>query len=376
MILPALKKILLIIGTRPEAIKMAPVYLALQQAYEFFETKICLTGQHRELAEEVLDFFNIRADYQLGIMEESRGDLTLLTSLLLAKLSTVLEEFEPDCVLVQGDTSSAFSAALAAFYAGIKIGHVEAGLRTFDKHNPFPEEFNRVALSRMADFHFAPTALARHHLLHEKIPPENIIVCGNTGVDALLEAKKRRKDTSFPFEREGRKILLTTIHRRENQGTVFEGICSTLLKLSHRKGWLIVYPVHPNSNIYPIAHRLLANQPNLLLLDPLPYGDFIQLLLKSDLILTDSGGIQEEATVLGKPVLLVRKSTERSEAVGSGHVKMVGNEMEGIFWEGSKWMKKAEKGQLHVGATAVFGQGDASKQILNFLKERLGTQES
>jgi UDP-N-acetylglucosamine 2-epimerase (non-hydrolysing) len=362
------KKILLIIGTRPEAIKMAPVYRALQQASHDFETKICFTGQHKELADEVLDFFNIQADFRLDVMAESRGDLNQLTASLLAKLKTVLEAYRPDCVLVQGDTTSAFAAGLAAFYQGIKIGHVEAGLRTFDKQNPFPEEFNRAALSRLADFHFAPTSLAKQHLLDEKVPADSILVCGNTGIDALMEGKKRLQQEPLPFDPGGNKILLITIHRRENQGQVFAGICEGLLELSKQEGWLLVYPIHPNPDIRATAQEKLSNQLNIKLLPPQPYGRFIQLLLAADLILTDSGGIQEEATVLGKPVLLVRKRTERPEAVASGVVKVAGNEREQIVEQTVLSMAELPE---KLGQQTIYGAGKASEMIVAFLKKHL-----
>jgi UDP-N-acetylglucosamine 2-epimerase (non-hydrolysing) len=365
------KKILLIVGTRPEAIKMAPVYHAFRQAGDAFETRLCLTGQHMELVEEVLDFFNIQADFRLDVMKESRGDLNRLTTLLLEKVKTVLDAWHPDCVLVQGDTTSAFAAGLAAFYAGIKIGHIEAGLRTFDKLNPFPEEFNRSALSRLADFHFAPTEQAKQQLLNEKIPEENILVCGNTVVDALREGKMRLKGEPLPFDQIGTKMLLTTLHRRENQGQVFKGFCEALLSLSKREGWLIVYPVHPNPNLHALAQQMLGNQPNIKLLGPQPYGRFIQLLLRADLILTDSGGIQEEATVLGKPVLLVRNLTERQEAVSAGIVSLVGNGKDNIVAAGHQWMEKTSIGHFENKAVSPYDRGGSSGLILSFLKQHL-----
>lgn len=367
-----MKKILLIIGTRPEAIKMAPVFKLLQKD-PFFNCRLCLSGQHRELMEDVLDFFRIRADYNLAVMEESEGDLTFLTATILTKVKNVLKDFHPDCVLVQGDTTTAFAASLSAFYEKIKIVHIEAGLRTFDKDNPFPEEFNRTAISRLADYHLAPTETARHHLIQEKIPCENIFVTGNTVVDALLEAKKIVLNVPPFLDTGGRKILLTTIHRRENHGDIFEGICAALLELSKREDWLIVFPVHPNSHIHPVAHLLLGCRLNIKLLEPQPYGHFIQLMSQSDLILTDSGGIQEEATVLNKPVLVVRQVTERPEAVRTGIVKVVGNVKERLIYEVGQWMDDLPRCFYGGGVSSPYGDGQASQKIIGFLKELLGS---
>ncbi|MEZ4963565.1 MAG: UDP-N-acetylglucosamine 2-epimerase (non-hydrolyzing) [Saprospiraceae bacterium] len=365
-----MKKILIVIGTRPEAIKMAPVLLALKDD-PLFTTHLCITGQHEELVLEVLDFFQIHPDSNLGVMEDCRGDLSCLTVAILTKVKQVMEAFRPDVVLVQGDTTSAFAAALAAFYAKAKLGHVEAGLRTYDKENPFPEELNRVAISRMADFHFAPTEVAKANLLREKITGDHILVTGNTIVDALFAAKKRLPDAANTLNAELRKTLLVTIHRRENHGSVFEGICSAIQQLSEREDLGIVFILHPNANIYPVAKKMLGNWPHVELLEPQPYGSFLQLMLKSSLILTDSGGIQEEATVLGKPVLLVRKTTERPEAISAGIVKLIGTEEREIVAQVRNFMDGKPLNASFSGHATVYGDGKAHKRLLAFLRKML-----
>lgn len=364
-----MKKLLIIIGTRPEAIKMTPVFLALKKDTAFL-TQLCLTGQHRELVQEVLDFFSIRADYDLAVMEECKGDLSCLTTTILTKVQGVMGTFRPDCLLVQGDTTSAFAAALAAFFSKTKIGHVEAGLRTFDKENPFPEEFNRVAISRMADFHFAPTETAKQYLIAEKTPAQNILVTGNTVVDALLMARKIISSAPV-VEAKEKKILLATIHRRENHGLVFREICMAIREISVKKDWLIVFTLHPNSSIYPIATEMLHGLPNIKLIEPQPYGQFIQLMLQSNLILTDSGGIQEEATVLNKPLLLVREKTERPEAKKAGIVTLVGNKQESIVRIVGERMDKYTDENPKAVLSSMYGDGKASEKIVEFLKGRL-----
>lgn len=333
--------------------------------------RLCLTGQHRELVSDVLEFFDIRPDYDLKVMDECSGDLTCLTSLILTKIKEVLVDFCPDCVLVQGDTTSAFAVGLAAFYSKLKLGHIEAGLRTFDKENPFPEEFNRAAISRMADFHFAPTETAKSNLLTEKIPVENILVTGNTVIDALFTAKERISANQPKSKPESPKILLVTIHRRENQGPVFRGICLAIRELSKMKDWQIIFTLHPNSSIFPIAMEMLKDRSNIKLLEPQPYGEFILLMLKCDLILTDSGGIQEEATVLNKPVLLARKKTERPEAEYGGVVTLVGNEKNNIIQKVGERMDNFSKRGKIIEHADVFGDGKASERIVEFLRRRL-----
>jgi UDP-N-acetylglucosamine 2-epimerase (non-hydrolysing) len=329
-------KILTVLGTRPEAIKLAPVILQARARPEDFEVTVCVTAQHRQMLDQVLEVFGITPDVDLNLMRPGQ-DLAGLTASILSALTPVLARERPDWVLVQGDTTTVWVAALAAFYAGVSVGHVEAGLRTFDKRQPFPEEINRRLCTQLTDLHFAPTELARQNLLAERVPEQQIVVTGNTVIDALLWVLDRIKADPPPAvaaiqqwttQHVGdHRLVLITGHRRESFGQGFENICRAVLKLARQYPdvhW--VYPVHLNPNVQAPVHRLLDHQPNIHLREPLPYAPFAWLMQRSTLILTDSGGIQEEAPSLGKPVLVMRNTTERPEGVQAGLVKLVGSD--------------------------------------------------
>jgi UDP-N-acetylglucosamine 2-epimerase (non-hydrolysing) len=326
-------KILAVFGTRPEAIKMAPVIRALD---DNFDVKICVTAQHRQMLDQVLELFEITTDYDLDIMQSGQ-DLFDITSNVLSGVKKVLQIEGPDIVLVHGDTTTSMATAMAAFYLKIPVGHVEAGLRTYDINSPFPEEFNRQITSRIATLHFAPTKISRQNLLDEKVPNSQIYVTGNTVIDALLSMVKKARIIDFsdtllkrmPFLKQEKsdipRIILVTGHRRENFGLGFEEICHALGIVANENSDIqIIYPVHLNPNVREPVNRILSNLNNVHLIEPMEYLTFIKLMDLSYLILTDSGGIQEEAPSLGKPVLLMRDTTERPEAVESGTVKLVG----------------------------------------------------
>jgi len=333
-------KLMLIFGTRPEAIKMAPVISRLKTDAKNIKPVVCVTAQHREMLDQVLGIFDITPDYDLDIMKPSQ-DLFSITANTLIALKNVLMKERPDMVLVQGDTTTAFIAGLAAYYLKIPVGHVEAGLRTYNKYSPFPEEINRRLLSALVDIHFAPTALARANLLKENVPDSKIVVTGNTVVDALLTIKRMQQkegkkklwqeyfrrswDLTVPDEDPDKKLILVTGHRRENFGKSFREICFALKKIaSMRKDIVIVYPVHLNPNVQSPVKAILGGVDSIHLIKPLEYESFIYLMDHAYLVLTDSGGIQEEAPSLGKPVLVMRDTTERPEGVKSGAVKLVG----------------------------------------------------
>jgi UDP-N-acetylglucosamine 2-epimerase (non-hydrolysing) len=337
-------KIITIFGTRPEAIKMAPVVKALKSRSELFDCRVCITAQHREMLDQVLDLFEIQADYDLDIMKPGQ-DLFDITSNVLCGLKKVLLKEKPDTVLVHGDTTTTMTAALAAYYCQIRIGHVEAGLRTYQKYSPFPEEMNRKLTGGLTDYHFAPTEKAKMNLLVEGVPEHSIWVTGNTVIDALLEVKKQIEsshdlkqsfDQMFSYLDKSKKLLLVTGHRRENFGLGFENICRALVEIAdNRKDVEVLYPVHLNPNVQEPVHRIInaAQRSNIHLVDPLDYLPFVYLLDRSHVILTDSGGIQEEAPSFGKPVLVMRDTTERPEAVDAGTVKLVGTDKDLIVSE-------------------------------------------
>jgi UDP-N-acetylglucosamine 2-epimerase (non-hydrolysing) len=332
-----LKKILLIFGTRPEAIKMAPLVKIFLLHADKFETKVCVTAQHRQMLDQVLSFFEIIPDYDLNLMRSGQN-LFQLTADVITGLKPVLEEFKPDIVFVHGDTTTSSAAALAAFYAGAKVAHVEAGLRTYNKQSPFPEEMNRQITSRIADYHFAPTETAKQNLLREGIEENNIIVTGNTVIDALLWAQEKLRQYDDDEIQQLRtivdstkKLILVTGHRRENFGEGFLNICKAIKQIAETHDDVqIIYPVHLNPNVQKPVYELLSAVSNIKLISPLAYPAFVWLMSKSYLILTDSGGVQEEAPSFGKPVLVMRETTERPEAVAAGTVKMVGTNMEKI----------------------------------------------
>lgn len=374
--LPFKMKLLLVFGTRPEAIKMAPLISALDDA---FTVEVCVTAQHREMLDQVLDSFQITPAYDLDLMRPGQ-DLFDLTSRVLLSMRDVLQKAQPDCILVHGDTTTSMTAALAAFYLQIPVGHVEAGLRTHKTWAPFPEELNRQVTARMASFHFAPTERARMNLLQENIKPETIYVTGNTVIDALLAVlqKVRGKELSpslWPVRRlwdTNRKVILVTGHRRENFGPGFEGICRALREIATLRPEVeIVYPVHLNPNVQKPVSRILEGIDNVHLIEPQDYCSFVQLMDRSYLILTDSGGVQEEAPTLGKPVLVMREVTERPEAVHAGTVRLVGASQENIVRESLLILDDRSIYEKMSQAHNPYGDGLACKRINNILKKQL-----
>lgn len=334
-----MKKVVLVFGTRPEAIKMAPVVKELMKSPSDFEIKVCVTAQHREMLDQVLDFFDIVPDFDLNLMKPNQN-LYNLTAEIIIQLKGVFEGYKPDYVFVHGDTTTTMSASIAAFYSGAKVCHVEAGLRTFNKQAPFPEEINRQVTGRIADFHFAPTKVAKNNLLAENIPEENILVTGNTVIDALLQSvdKVNKKPSELILKLKeqigDREVILVTGHRRENHGEGFVRICEALKEIAKEEPEIrIVYPVHLNPKVQKPVNRILERIPNVLLIDPLAYQDFIWLMNRAKVIITDSGGVQEEAPSLGKPVLVMRETTERPEALDEGTVILVGTNKERIVTE-------------------------------------------
>lgn len=371
-----MKKILCIFGTRPEAIKMAPLVKALEHDARF-DAKVCVTAQHREMLDQVMTVFAISPDFDLNIMKTGQGLIELVTG-ILTKLQTVFEEFQPDIVLVHGDTATTAAASLAAYYNSIPVGHVEAGLRTNNLWSPWPEEGNRKITGATATFHFAPTEMAKSNLLRENIAANQIFVTGNTVIDALHMAKgllKNQQDMQeqlsekFSFVDPNKKKLLVTGHRRESFGDGFEQICVALHQIAQKfKDDLdIVYPVHLNPNVQEPVNRILANMTNVHLIAPLDYLPFIYLMDKSDIILTDSGGIQEEAPSLGKPVLVMRDTTERPEAVEAGTVKLVGTRTESIVANVSDLIENTSAYEKMSFAHNPYGDGRACKRICEIL---------
>ena len=362
------KTILCVIGTRPEAIKMAPVILALKNK-PWVSVRVLATAQHRQMLDQVLSFFNIHPDIDLDIMLPNQT-LTTLTARLLLKIEDVLITEKPDIVLVQGDTTTVMSIALACFYHHIPVGHIEAGLRTWNLQNPFPEEANRVIVSKLARWHFAPTEGSRKNLLKEKISEENIIVTGNTVIDALLITAA--KNLKFQFELDNsKKLLLVTSHRRENFGKPFENICLALLKLAELKQDIqILFPVHPNPNVKEVAYRVLGNNKNIILSEPLDYAQFVGAMKNSYMIITDSGGVQEEAPALGKPVLVLRNETERPEAVKMGVVKLIGANYDRIIKESKKLLENNLEYSKMAKGVSPYGDGHSAERIEEFLRRQ------
>jgi UDP-N-acetylglucosamine 2-epimerase (non-hydrolysing) len=369
-------KILTVFGTRPEAIKMAPVVKALQNSQEF-SVSICVTAQHRDMLDQVLDLFEIKPDYDLNIMLPGQ-DLFDVTSNVLLGMKKVLLEAKPDLVLVHGDTTTSMTTSLAAYYMQIAVGHVEAGLRTHDIYSPFPEEVNRQITGRVTDYHFAPTEQARQNLLAEHIADEKIVVTGNTVIDALFSVVEKAKEVQFsdqlleevPFLSDDKKpkTILVTGHRRENFGTGFENICQALHDLGDMHPDVqIIFPVHLNPNVREPVKRILTGVKNVHLIEPQDYLLFVKLMSLSYLILTDSGGIQEEAPSLGKPVLVMRDTTERPEALEAGTVKLVGANRDKIVEEVSLLLSDDNAYKKMAMAHNPYGDGVASECILNFL---------
>ena len=368
-------KIMVIFGTRPEAIKLAPVIKKLEEAKNRFKTIVCVTAQHREMLDQVLRLFKIKVKYDLNLMKPNQS-LSGITRMVLDGVTNILESERPDIVMVQGDTTTAFASSLAAFYQQIKIAHVEAGLRTDNKYSPFPEEINRRMTSVVTDYHFAPTNQSRGNLLREGVNPKTIFVTGNTVIDALLmtvDILKVSRGKQFQELRGidlGKKTILVTGHRRESFGEGFENICRALKKIAdNNRDLIIIYPVHLNPNVKEPVHRILGKTENIKLINPLDYKPFVYLMEKSYLILTDSGGIQEEAPSLGKPVLVMRDTTERPEGIMAGTVRLVGTMENKIVLEAQKLLDNKKEYNRMSRASNPYGDGKASKKILTILEK-------
>ncbi len=361
--------ILLVFGTRPEVIKMAPVVKEFRRFPDRFNTKVCVTGQHRQMIDPLLKLFEIAVDYDLQIMQENQN-LEHITKRVLDEVGAIIERDNIDWVLVQGDTTTAMAAALAGFYKKIKIGHIEAGLRTWDKHHPFPEEVNRKIIDAMSDVYFAHTNAAKKNLLNEGIRPSAIEVTGNTVIDALLESAAKPftfKDTALSFlETEKRKVILMTAHRRENIGEPIAQICRAVRDLAtrHSNEIVFVYPVHLNPNIQKQVHSLLWGMDNVILTEPMEYLPLVHLIKRSYLVLTDSGGLQEEAPTFGKPVLVLRETTERPEGVKAGCVEVVGTEARAIVKAVEGLLKHKRKYARMAKAKNPYGDGKAASRIV------------
>ncbi len=359
-------KIVCVIGTRPEAIKMAPVILALKKE-PWADVTVLVTAQHRDLLDQVLDFFNIKPDIDLDIMQPNQS-LTTLTARLLIGVGDILQAEKPDVVLVQGDTTTVMSIALACFYQKIAVGHVEAGLRTWDIQNPFPEEANRVITGKLCQWHFAPTSGAKQNLLRDGVCEDQVIVTGNTVIDSLMLAAEFDVDIGVVLEAAKRLVLITS-HRRENFGKPFLNICRAIKTLAEQNTDVeFLYPVHPNPNIKEVAHEVLATQSNVILCAPLNYASFVSAMKRAYLIISDSGGVQEEAPALGTPVLVLRDETERPEAVEEGVVRLVGSNYEQIVKETQHLLdSKTAYAQMARGVSP-YGDGKASERIVKVLK--------
>jgi UDP-N-acetylglucosamine 2-epimerase (non-hydrolysing) len=376
-------RVITVFGTRPEAIKIAPVIKELERHPGEIDSNICVTAQHRQMLDQVLELFDIRPDYDLDIMREDQS-LFELTIRALHMLEEVLRDARPDIVLVQGDTTTAFVASLAAYYLRIKIGHIEAGLRTRDKYNPFPEEINRLFTDALSDLCFAPTEAAKRNLLKEGIEEDRIYITGNTVIDALLSvvsqqsapANQRKFEEIFRenygLPTDGKRLILVTGHRRESFGRKFENICNGLKAIVERNDDVrIVYPVHLNPNVQEPVKRILGDVDRVHLLKPLDYASFVWLMSKAYLILTDSGGIQEEAPSLGKPVLVMREKTERPEAIEAGTAKLVGTDSESIFAETQRLLDDREEYEGMSRAINPYGDGKAASRIIEILRQQL-----
>lgn len=369
-----MKNILFIFGTRPEAIKMAPMIKELQSRPKKFRVAVCVTGQHREMLDQALDFFEIHPDYDLDVMKPGQS-LFGVTARILEKIETVIDDFQPNVILVQGDTTTALVGALAGYYKQVDVGHLEAGLRSGDKYAPYPEEMNRVLVAQIARYHFAPTERARDSLKKEGIIADHIHIVGNTVIDALLLGLNIIRNTkSDEFSKAinvdwSKRVMLVTGHRRESFGEGFEGICSAIKRLALRYEDLeIVYPVHLNPSVKEPANRILGGIRNIHLIQPLDYPNLIWVMEKSYLVLTDSGGIQEEAPTLGKPVLVMREVTERQEGIDAGTAKLVGTEEDNIFLEVQKLLNDPEEYKIMANAVNPYGDGTTASQIANILE--------
>lgn len=368
-------KIMSVFGTRPEAIKMAPVVKALAAEPEF-DSKVVVTAQHREMLDQVLDLFSIRPDYDLDVMAAGQS-LTQITCRILIRLDEVLATERPDMVLVHGDTSTTFAAALAAFYRQVSVGHVEAGLRTGVKYFPYPEEINRCLTGVLADLHFAPTDLARNNLIKEGVPSKCIQITGNTAIDALFltvdESYQFCHPTLRAWDWDRYRILVVEAHRRENWGQPLENVCRAVAELTaQHRDLAVIFPVHLNPKVQEPVRRILGDCPRVHLLDPLGYADFANLMARSHMILSDSGGIQEEAPSLGRPVLVLRNVTERPEAVAAGTVKVVGTDKEKVVSVTKELLTNEQAYGCMAQAANPYGDGQAARRIVSGLKYHFG----
>jgi UDP-N-acetylglucosamine 2-epimerase (non-hydrolysing) len=367
-------KVLVVFGTRPEAVKMAPVVKALRKNVEYFDSRICVTAQHRDMLDQVLRIFDIKPDYDLDIFEDGQT-LTQITCRALTGLEEVIKDFKPSIILVQGDTTTVFAGALAAFYHQVKIGHVEAGLRSGNIYSPYPEEANRMMTGVITDFHFAPTETAKSNLLREGYEENKIFVTGNTSIDALSWVI----DENYRFENEiinnidfNKKIILLTAHRRENIGKPMENIFSALKEITENNNDVeVIYPMHLNPRVREIAYNILGGMKNVHLIEPLDYLPFTNLMNKCYLVVTDSGGIQEEAPSLGKPVLVVRRETERPEGIEAGTAKLVGTNKDNIYKEIDLLINNQEEYRKMANAVNPYGDGKAAYYIIEAIKEQL-----
>lgn len=360
-------KVMSVFGTRPEAIKMAPLALELAERSEQFDSTVVVTAQHREMLDQVLDIFNITPQYDLNIMRD-RQSLAQITSAALEGLDDVMQTVQPHIVLVHGDTSTTFAAALAAFYNRIPIGHVEAGLRTWNKYSPYPEEMNRQMAGVLTDLHFAPTTKAKEHLIQEGKRAESIFVTGNTAIDALQVTVKETYEHPLLHEFKNNRIILVTAHRRENIGNKMEHMFKAIKRLvSEHKDVRVIYPVHLNPAVKQVAETILGNDERIKLIEPLPVIDFHNFLARAHLILTDSGGIQEEAPSLGVPVLVLRDTTERPEGIEAGTLKLAGTNEATIFHLADTLLRDRTAYEAMAQAKNPYGDGKASKRIVEYI---------
>ncbi|HMV16864.1 MAG TPA: UDP-N-acetylglucosamine 2-epimerase (non-hydrolyzing) [Nitrospira sp.] len=371
-------KVLTVFGTRPEAIKMAPVVKALAE-HPDFEAKVCVTAQHRQMLDQVLDIFAIRPDFDLNLMKPGQ-DLSDITSNVLLGMRDVYRQWQPDIVLVHGDTTTTLAASLSAYYAKVRVGHVEAGLRTHNKYSPWPEEMNRRLAGAVTDLHFAPTAMAHANLLREGTAADTIHITGNTVIDALLDVVNRvrtdgelkhRFESQFNFLDPAKRLILVTGHRRENFGAGFENICQALADIASRGDVQVVYPVHLNPNVQEPVRRILSGMADVHLIEPQDYLPFVYLMDRSSFLITDSGGVQEEAPSLGKPVLVMRDTTERPEAVEAGTVKLVGTERATIVREANRLLDDAAAYDAMARAHNPYGDGKAAARIRDILIQQI-----
>lgn len=368
-------KVLTVFGTRPEAIKMAPLVKELEKHPDVFESIVCVTAQHRQMLDQVLNLFEIKPNFDLNIMKPNQ-DLWTITSDVLLLMKSVFEQSQPDIVLVHGDTTTSMAAALSAFYARVPVGHVEAGLRTFDKHYPFPEEINRVFADAVCTYHFAPTETSVENLVKSAIPKDHIYKTGNTVIDALLHTVNNNKeDLSGIGLNPNLKTILLTSHRRENFGEPIKNICKAVLKLvQHNKDIQVVYPVHLNPNVQKPVHELLGDKDRIHLIEPMEYAPFASLMKESHIIMSDSGGVQEEAPSLGKPVLVLRTTTERPEAVDYGTVKLVGTDTDKIVSEVQSLLDNPDEYKRMSEASNPYGDGLASQRIAEIIKKEFSNK--